>query len=276
MIKGEIDFSPLTNRLHEYEALGEAVNGRRFRDQVVTGFLVMGREVFGRFADKRSEENRSALHHVYEWGAIGTPPGRLFRLVSQGRGKSAALTYTWKASQKPVPRPKDDLRKSVNVFRWKAPMLESGQVVDVTGQGGAGGGWGAQSVGSGNVMAFMVKGEIQFASGSHLIALGKGTRGEFSALWNEFWSGLAATQVGRPWAARVDGAITKSTKRIAAKVQRPGKSATAANKIGLRINTGPRYPSRAESDKIITQLQADLKSGINNIPKEFGTSGIDY
>lgn len=82
------------------------------------------RESFGVTLDARARSRPGTLHHVYEWGAVGDPGSRLFRLRSTGRGTGAfAISYEFMPSSKYVPG------SEPHVFVEKARVMEENNPV---------------------------------------------------------------------------------------------------------------------------------------------------
>lgn len=77
----------------------------------------------------------SKFGHMYEWGQVGDPNGRLWRHVLRGRGASRQLSFDFKASKKAVPvAPRlaaIGVRRN-HIFTWKAPVMELGKPVSIS------------------------------------------------------------------------------------------------------------------------------------------------
>lgn len=77
----------------------------------------------------------SKFGHMYEWGQVGDPNGRLWRHVLRGRGASRQLSFDFKASKKAVPvAPRlasIGVRRN-HIFTWKAPIMELGKPVSIS------------------------------------------------------------------------------------------------------------------------------------------------
>jgi len=95
---------------------------------IITGDFVL-------FMSREAMANPKKFGHMYEWGEIGDPHGRLWRHILRGRGRSRQLTWDFKASKKSVPV--DPVLQTVGVqqnhiFTWKAPVLELGLPVRIS------------------------------------------------------------------------------------------------------------------------------------------------
>lgn len=78
--------------------------------------------------------------HVYEWGMVGLPAGRLWRHNLRGRSRNRTATFEFMPSKVPVPVPKTlttpgksgrTVKEGVHIFVWKAPILEYGLTVHI-------------------------------------------------------------------------------------------------------------------------------------------------
>lgn len=94
-------------------------------------------EAFDLYMDMRATADPSSFHHVYEWGMVGEPQGRLWRNTLKGHGRTKDASWEWRASKKTVPVRSDAVAtnaagqpyghgrpQQIHVFVWKAPALE--------------------------------------------------------------------------------------------------------------------------------------------------------
>lgn len=82
-----------------------------------------------------SVDNQNKFGHMYEWGMVGNPAGRLWKHVLRGRGASRQLSFDFKASQKTVPVAPELAEigvKNIHIFQWKAPVMELGRPVSIS------------------------------------------------------------------------------------------------------------------------------------------------
>lgn len=73
--------------------------------------------------------------HMYEWGQVADPNGKLWRHVLRGNGANRSAFFEFKASKKTVPvDPKLQTVgvKRIHVFVWKAMVLENGLPVKIS------------------------------------------------------------------------------------------------------------------------------------------------
>jgi hypothetical protein len=73
--------------------------------------------------------------HMYEWGRVGDPNGRLWKHLLRGAGAARVATFDFKASKKTVPLTPEKQAvgvKNNHIFVWKAPILELGLPVRIS------------------------------------------------------------------------------------------------------------------------------------------------
>lgn len=89
-------------------------------------------ERFVKDLDRESVQNPKRFHHVYEWGRLGTPDGRLFVLERAGiLNGNLTINTNFLPSKVPVPST-DSFQRSItakNIFRYKADVMERGTPV---------------------------------------------------------------------------------------------------------------------------------------------------
>ena len=79
-------------------------------------------EAFGMYVDARARARPKSFHHVYEWGMVGQPSGRLFQVTGQNHGSASfSLGYKLLPSSVPV----SALPGGDHVFRMKAEIMEN-------------------------------------------------------------------------------------------------------------------------------------------------------
>jgi len=99
-------------------------------------FTVLG-ERFVKDLDRESIQNPKKFHHVYEWGRLGTPDGRLFVLEREGiLNGNLSIRTNFLPSNVPVPT-RNTFTRSINttdIFRYKADVMEKGLPVSFVAQ----------------------------------------------------------------------------------------------------------------------------------------------
>lgn len=93
---------------------------------------------FVKTTNMMARANKSAFHHIYEWGGTGNESSRLFRIIKKSSsGGSASIYYKFNNSSKkapidPVLKSPGPTGKYVSVsgiFKRKAEVMESGSPV---------------------------------------------------------------------------------------------------------------------------------------------------
>jgi hypothetical protein len=90
---------------------------------------------FGQYIDAQAASNPKRLHHVYEWGSVGMPQGRLWKLKRmKSTGGAFKISYGFVQSRRvaPIadvlktPGPTGKVVKKTAVFKNKAFVMEMG------------------------------------------------------------------------------------------------------------------------------------------------------
>ena len=132
-IKSELDkFREVGVAVHTIEATLKS-------DRHVSSLIKAAHEVTaGEFVAHMSSEsmnNPENLSHMYEWGQVGDPNGKLWRHILKGNGANRSAFFEFKASKKIVPVDPRLQRvgvKKIHVFVWKSMVLENGLPVSIS------------------------------------------------------------------------------------------------------------------------------------------------
>lgn len=126
-------------------------------------------ETFYEYLDSLARSHPGMLHHVYEWGQVGDPFGRLYELSLSINGTSAVIDAQFLESE--TPSPTSDV-----AFYDKADVMESGDSVTITEV-------------EADALFFEIDGEEFFRKGPIVIANpgGREVRGSFVKAFNEFY-----------------------------------------------------------------------------------------
>jgi hypothetical protein len=124
---------------------------------------------FYEYMDGIARSHPGMFHHVYEWGQVGDPFGRLFELNRVLARNSARIDADFLASQSTSPN-------GTEPFYDKAQIMEEGSPVIVKEK-------------DASVLFFEIEGEEFFRHGPIYIANpgGSATRGSFLNAYNEFY-----------------------------------------------------------------------------------------
>ena len=126
-------------------------------------------DAFYEYLDGLARSHPGMLHHVYEWGEVGNPMGRLFDLTMSVNKSSAVIDAEFLESRTPSPT-------STEPFYDKAEIMEDGRTVTINQV-------------EAKALFFESDGEEFFRSGPIVIANpgGEATRGSFLKAFNEFY-----------------------------------------------------------------------------------------
>ena len=140
-VKLEIDTKDLVSNLEDITVGLEELTKSSVLQQVSRAVFSLTAERFMVDIDNYARKNPKKMHHVYEWGKVGSPQGRLFVLErSTILGGSLLITSSFLPSKLPVPINPELLIpgktgkvvSARNVFRNKAEVMESGTPVSFT------------------------------------------------------------------------------------------------------------------------------------------------
>ena len=189
-------------------------------------------EKFNLHIDAMALAHARALHHVYEWNAVGIPNARLFRVIQYGRGRDRAVGFVFRQSVTKVPLPDagaygggEDFRpRRRHIFRNKAYVMELNQRVSIKRR---------------NAKALFIP--MQGAEGGFIIRKGpigvdnpggKETTGRFTREWETFWSAIAPVHLE----SEIVPMITRHVKSSGDAEIRRLANTTRVRKRGININ----------------------------------------
>lgn len=126
-------------------------------------------DAFYDYLDGLARLHPGMLHHVYEWGQVGNPMGRLFDLTLSVNKTSAVVNAEFLQSE--IPSPTSDVP-----FYNKSAMMEDGTAIIINEV-------------DAKVLFFEIDGEEFFRHGPIVIANpgGEAVRGSFVRAFNEFY-----------------------------------------------------------------------------------------
>jgi len=126
-------------------------------------------EVLNKFIDSKAKANSSALHHVYEWGAVGSPAARLFFIEAKATKSSINLNGKFLPSS-------SISDNSTEPFVDKANIMENAIAIEISPK-------------NSNVLAFEIDGETVFSMESIYVANpgGDEVAGNFGRTVEEFF-----------------------------------------------------------------------------------------
>lgn len=223
---------------------------------------------FNEYMHAVAKSNPKAYHHVYEWDMTGTPGAQLWKNELKGRGSQRTKTFSFTPSKTKVPAPPvgpgptGKQVQSEHIFAAKAPIMEYGIPVKITGD-----------------ILFIYLGErsesgeeYTFTSNPVIIDKPGGpVMGNFTNAWLG-WHGLLASQVLEKeffprYENHVEGVMTKAGSL--ARSQRIGTRAkTKSFKIDFDASS-----ARAKQEMLIKNRM--MESWAANFEDDFGgTFGV--
>lgn len=132
-IQGELD------KFREVGVAVATIEATLKSDRHVSSLIKAAHEVAsGEFVANMSSEalrEPGKYDHMYEWGQVGDPNGKLWRHILKGNGANRAAFFEFKASKKTVPVDPilQKVRvKKIHIFVWKAMVLENGLPVKIS------------------------------------------------------------------------------------------------------------------------------------------------
>lgn len=114
---------------YEASVLSKLTTNAEFKNLFKTTIFNQIEKDFGEYVDAQARSKPRSLHHVYEWGKIGVPSSRLFKLSKQDtEGLSFKVNYDFNISKSSVPS-KNKKQKKKYIFANKAIVMETGMPV---------------------------------------------------------------------------------------------------------------------------------------------------
>ncbi len=217
MIIYSADLSPIANFTKMIEVAANELEDDSFQEEVIDAASTMAMSRFATQVDIAAAASPKRLHHIYEWGEIGMPTGRLWNMVWTP-GRNRVIGFNFRPSQKPVPHP-EATGHTQHVFRWKAPVMEDGRSVTVM-------------PGEKGFLAFMEDGEWHYTRSAVTIQPGQHTEGQFTILWNQYWSSQADQVVQSEFSEPYERQLGSLFDRLISNIK-PGNA-----KSGVNIKAG--------------------------------------
>jgi hypothetical protein len=143
MISLSLDSAQITAEMDSFLANVKQITSPSVLEEISKAIFTVTGENFVKAADRYARMNPKKMHHVYEWGKIGEPTGRLFTLerISVLNG-SLLINTNFLPSKMPVPinpelllpGPTGKIVTRRSIFSDKAKVMEEGQSVTFTAQ----------------------------------------------------------------------------------------------------------------------------------------------
>lgn len=179
----------------------ESATGKQMEKYLDAVWKVFDKQI-GEYVDRTATMDPSKLHHVYEWGGVGLPGKRLFRIKrSKQTDHGFKVTYNFVNSRTKVPinpilktpGPTGKVVTKTGVFRRKAFIMEEGTKVTIRPTGDN-----YLAIPTGKFRGYRNKRGIAFSRGPLTIRFpgGRGVKFGFARTMNSYFqSGLATKRL---------------------------------------------------------------------------------
>lgn len=163
----------LMNSIKYSDGFMDGVNSARLRFNEELGLFI--EQALNKYIDARARANPEALHHMYEWGQVGSANARLFEF------KVTATQTLIKFSGKFLPSSSNP-PNSNTPFREKASIMESGMDVTIEPK-------------DSETLVFEADGETVFTRREVTVSNpgGEAVMGSFERIVNDFFSNYLTT-----------------------------------------------------------------------------------
>jgi len=141
MISLNIDSKQIVSDLDGFLSNVKQITNPSVVSEISKGIFTVTGEEFVKSVDRYARMNPKKMHHVYEWGKVGEPSGRLFVLERNSvLNGSLIINAKFLPSRMPVPINPELLQQGKNgkivtrrsIFADKATVMEEGRSVSFT------------------------------------------------------------------------------------------------------------------------------------------------
>ena len=141
MISLEVDAAQVASEMNSFLLNIKQMVNPSVIEEIAKGIFTITGESFVSSADRYARANPKKMHHVYEWGKLGDPEGRLFTLKrSSVLNGTLVIGVNFLPSRLPVPvapellnpGPTGKVVTSRSIFADKARVMEEGNPVTFT------------------------------------------------------------------------------------------------------------------------------------------------
>lgn len=274
MINVAVDYGPMREFLDINEAIVKYMEKPQTMDKWTWAMGLSTSTAFNEYADIMSVMNPTQLGHMYEWGELGDPEGRLWNMIlapiSSGK---YVLDYNFKAAVAPNPQgeeltgiPGDTRQSDSHVFQWKAAVMELGIPVTISPKYSPilaipthetvnyNAGEMTPTTGGGN--PYGGAGEMRFTPNTITPGVNMDAKGSFNELWTQFFTTTAIQLVNEEGIKPLEKFFTYDMRsRLYNKISR-GKAVPKGSQISVNIK--PRKLLGAEADNQIKRAIARI------------------
>ncbi len=239
-----------------YEATQMVRKGALTNDVITATFRIYDTK----FNQYMAGAAKKGMSHMYDWGMVGSPTGRLWKTIIGGTGAGKIASFQFVNSKKKVPHdPGVPQLRRRHVFKKKAEMMEKGETVNISpkyakmlayinrhkGAGGVDEEPGSKS---------FQKGGITFTQRTSTILLANGKfEGKFNAAFIAFWTSLGPKQ-------QIADFLAKSTSFHMARAAATRKRMSMQQGKATAMSSTPEAKRRAE--QAIAGIKRDMKKKV--------------
>lgn len=213
---------------YQSSVISEVIKSNSLKSKYVNAMFDQINKDFGQYIDMQARNKPKELHHVYEWGRVGTPISRLFK-IKKVSSDDFNLTFGIEMRQSRTSVPNKFSKKYV--FKNKAFVMESGRPVTITPR---------QS----NRLVFEINGEVIFMKPGKSVKVkspgGPMARGSLERHYKKFVSGgLLQSSIEKSGATKMVKSVIFKAMKIPTLLRGPGYSyspSTVRNLASAAVN----------------------------------------
>ena len=119
----------INNSMAYMQGVAEAPKDAMVNHEIGKAFASIAKRSLSSFIDQEARLSPASMHHVYEWGQLGKPTGRLWKIESTYKPGVIAISSDFRQSRTYVPLTPGTKRR--HKFTFKADVMEKGKPVTI-------------------------------------------------------------------------------------------------------------------------------------------------
>jgi hypothetical protein len=119
----------INNTMAYIQGVADAPNDPTLNHEIGSAFASIAKRSLSSFIDQEARLSPASMHHVYEWGQLGKPTGRLWKIESTYKPGVIAINSDFRQSRTFVPLTPGTNRR--HKFTFKAEVMEKGKPVTI-------------------------------------------------------------------------------------------------------------------------------------------------
>jgi hypothetical protein len=119
----------INNSMAYMQGVAEAPREAVINHEIGMAFASIAKRSLSSFIDQEARLSPASMHHVYEWGQLGKPTGRLWKIESTYKPGVIAINSDFRQSRTYVPLTPGTKRR--HKFTFKAEVMEKGKPVTI-------------------------------------------------------------------------------------------------------------------------------------------------